>query len=252
LVITGGGTGGKLAYYKVGPSQTIFKGPVEWVAPLFEGQEPFVHFMEGTVGGTNYFYFINQVGGYNNIYTSGTQYYLWTNHNAGTSTYCIVYDSNITAGRFNSGAVVEAKASAFDNAVMDIRCQDATSTTIEALLFQSNSILRASVVLENNSGDYQATSFGTAAPATGKYKAGHFRWNVDSNSLQYLGLLGWSCVVSGSPGTWSAVYRGILSGNTGSRPGGTKPTGLQFYDTTLTKPVWWDGADWRDAAGTVV
>ena len=40
-------------------------------------------------------------------------------------------------------------------------------------------------------------------------------------------------------------------GATGSRP--ASPTaGAQWYDTTLSKPIWHDGTVWRDAAGTAV
>jgi hypothetical protein len=28
--------------------------------------------------------------------------------------------------------------------------------------------------------------------------------------------------------------------------------GAEIYDTTLNKPVWSDGTNWRDAAGTIV
>lgn len=40
---------------------------------------------------------------------------------------------------------------------------------------------------------------------------------------------------------------------TGARPSAsTMGEGSQFFDTTLNKPIWSDGTDWRDAAGTVV
>lgn len=46
------------------------------------------------------------------------------------------------------------------------------------------------------------------------------------------------------------------SGVTADRPIDTGPIRLrvgQFYfDTTLGLPIWWDGSDWIDAAGTVV
>lgn len=46
--------------------------------------------------------------------------------------------------------------------------------------------------------------------------------------------------------TWTPT-----TGTTAQRPT-TRPQGYQFYDTTLQKPVWWDGAgQWRDGAGTV-
>jgi hypothetical protein len=43
----------------------------------------------------------------------------------------------------------------------------------------------------------------------------------------------------------------IQSGATAGRPTG-KPAGYSFYDTTLNKPVFYDGTSWRDATGTVV
>ena len=27
---------------------------------------------------------------------------------------------------------------------------------------------------------------------------------------------------------------------------------IDFFDTTLGKPIWWDGSAWRDATGTSV
>jgi hypothetical protein len=38
---------------------------------------------------------------------------------------------------------------------------------------------------------------------------------------------------------------------TGGRPSVTT-VGLQIYDTTLSKPIWWNGSVWKDAAGTTV
>jgi hypothetical protein len=29
-------------------------------------------------------------------------------------------------------------------------------------------------------------------------------------------------------------------------------TGTMFYDTSLGKPIWWNGTVWKDAAGTTV
>lgn len=41
------------------------------------------------------------------------------------------------------------------------------------------------------------------------------------------------------------------NGATAGRPA-SPVTGQQFYDTTLNKPIWWSGANWRDAAGAIV
>lgn len=38
------------------------------------------------------------------------------------------------------------------------------------------------------------------------------------------------------------------NGLSAERPTGMK-IGYMFYDTTLSKPVWWNGTNWKDAAG---
>jgi len=40
-----------------------------------------------------------------------------------------------------------------------------------------------------------------------------------------------------------------LNGTTALRP--TSPiTGQSYFDTTLGKPIWWDGVEWVDATGS--
>lgn len=57
-----------------------------------------------------------------------------------------------------------------------------------------------------------------------------------------------NCLGLGANDTWRTGLN-----VTASRPAaGTVGAGAQFYDTTLSKPIWSDGTDWRDAAGTVV
>lgn len=43
----------------------------------------------------------------------------------------------------------------------------------------------------------------------------------------------------------------IDSGISGNRPTGVA-IGYDYFDTTLGKPIWWDGTVWKDAAGTTV
>lgn len=52
---------------------------------------------------------------------------------------------------------------------------------------------------------------------------------------------------SGATG-WKAVQP-VFSGVTGSRPTVTT-VGYCYWDTTLGKPIYWNGTDWSDAAGT--
>lgn len=39
------------------------------------------------------------------------------------------------------------------------------------------------------------------------------------------------------------------TGDTTSRPAGVN-VGFSYYDTTLNKPIWWDGSRWRDSTGS--
>ena len=49
----------------------------------------------------------------------------------------------------------------------------------------------------------------------------------------------------------SAKYRGQLTGASDSRPTGIAE-GFQYFDTTLNKPIWWNGSAWVDATGATV
>jgi hypothetical protein len=43
-----------------------------------------------------------------------------------------------------------------------------------------------------------------------------------------------------------------ISGTGAERPAVQLHIGQMFFDTTVGYPIWWDGADWVDATGTVV
>lgn len=45
--------------------------------------------------------------------------------------------------------------------------------------------------------------------------------------------------------------RTTSSGTTANRPT-TLTTGYMYFDTTLNKPIWWNGTSWRDATGAAV
>lgn len=48
-----------------------------------------------------------------------------------------------------------------------------------------------------------------------------------------------------------AKYRGQLTGASTDRPTGIA-VGFQYFDTTLNKPIWWNGSAWVDATGATV
>jgi len=43
----------------------------------------------------------------------------------------------------------------------------------------------------------------------------------------------------------------IKTGSTALRPT-SRPTGFQYYDTTLLRPIWWNGTVWKDTEGNTV
>jgi hypothetical protein len=61
-----------------------------------------------------------------------------------------------------------------------------------------------------------------------------------------------------SSGATSVKTPASMCFRTGRAVTGSRPTpanagnGAMFYDTTLSKPIWSDGTNWRDAAGTIV
>lgn len=42
------------------------------------------------------------------------------------------------------------------------------------------------------------------------------------------------------------------SGTTAARPTNRLQVGQFYFDTTINRPIWWDGTNWINAAGTVV
>jgi len=43
-----------------------------------------------------------------------------------------------------------------------------------------------------------------------------------------------------------------ISGTTAERPAVQLHTGQTFFDTTLNRPIWWNGTNWINASGTIV
>lgn len=55
---------------------------------------------------------------------------------------------------------------------------------------------------------------------------------------------------AGAGNTGWVPMQAVRSGNTASRP--TPVAGLQYFDTTINKPIWYSGSAWVDATGTTV
>lgn len=52
--------------------------------------------------------------------------------------------------------------------------------------------------------------------------------------------------------TTSSLTPVATSGNTSSRPSSNLGIGQSYYDTSLGKPIWWNGSRWKDSTGTSV
>lgn len=65
------------------------------------------------------------------------------------------------------------------------------------------------------------------------------------------------CKITG-PGTLDEIEnppilpRGLGRGTTAQRPIPLAASEIPYFDTTLNKPIWWDGTNWRDATGAIV
>lgn len=70
-----------------------------------------------------------------------------------------------------------------------------------------------------------------------------------TNDQNVNGVIGKVCTAGGNPGTWKAFGHG--SGSTAARPSlTTNDKGIGYWDTTLGKMIFWDGAAWKYADGT--
>lgn len=95
----------------------------------------------------------------------------------------------------------------------------------------------------------------TAAPAgfiggsaSAVFVGGSLPFSPLANNTQDLGLtsLKWRYVRAGT-----AIQTGALA-TTGRPSAATAGAGAMYFDTTLNKPAWSDGTNWRDATGTIV
>ncbi len=111
--------------------------------------------------------------------------------------------------------------------------------------FAGNATSPAYISTGPNSGYYVTRRDTTAATHLIKSDAGEFA---------VLSFAAGSNVLAIDGPTSAAQFLGTVGtgfSTTVLRPSG--PTlGAQWYDTTIHRPIWFDGSNWRDAAGNVV
>ena len=88
---------------------------------------------------------------------------------------------------------------------------------------------------------------GTGATTTG-LESGSIKMRTDSSRSSDLAPL-W---VGIGPDTTAAPVQIVRAAVTASRPSSPAAIGQMFFDTTLNKPIWWDGSNWVDSSGATV
>lgn len=108
-------------------------------------------------------------------------------------------------------------------------------------------------------GIYLCNSNTLNRPRVGNYLVLHMNKNEDYNTKYqiafYIGSTGNNYIfertyTNNSWVDWKPINIGI--GTTAGRPSTFLTAGMQFFDTTLGKPIWYDGTNWVDATGTQV
>ena len=58
--------------------------------------------------------------------------------------------------------------------------------------------------------------------------------------------------LNGQTTTAISILATPSAGTTAARPSTDLQVGQFYFDTTINRPIWWDGTNWINAAGTVV
>lgn len=207
FVVCGNGINAKLITYEVIAGTGIFRGEVVWHEPLFEGASYDTHYLIGDAAVTNYFYGINQKGGYCNHYTAAAFPVVLGDTTGGRIAQYQLFDCEFSSIRFNPGGVAPyVSVYVLNNTFMDLLNTNSSATVI-VTGYTANSTIRANVYnLTGTSAGVPIQIGGTAPPTTGTYPKNFIVWNENPSSGGYVG---WVCTTAGTPGTWKTF--GLIS-----------------------------------------
>lgn len=114
----------------------------------------------------------------------------------------------------------------------------------------SNMAHRKSISVGNIISETPIQIYGTKPPESGEWRKGDIIWN---NNTSISHLIGWICVSHGTPGRWKMLGQIPTRGQSQERPTLTEAeNGYFFFDTTLNKPIWWNGLKWVDSTGSIM
>ncbi len=195
----------RLITYKCIPSGTpgdgVFAGTVDWYGPLFESRNATIHYLDASGSSAKHptFSYIHHRGGYCNTYANGVINLLAT-----SGGQIVVDSSSISEVRFNNTNVPTISAWGVEHCDFNLWNYGDIGVII-VTGFQKDSKLHAGAVYEAPASvNYHGESYGSAVPTLGTFSKGHFRWNTDAKTVAE-GLVGWECLSSGSPGTWTPL-----------------------------------------------
>lgn len=77
----------------------------------------------------------------------------------------------------------------------------------------------------------------------------HYKFNSNNQSDPTTGK--WVEYIKGKPVISGDMYVSKM-GTTQERPANIINKGFQYFDTTINKPIYWDGSKWIDATGATV
>jgi hypothetical protein len=176
-----------------------------------------------------------------------------TTKHGGTSTVPTLLLENVTSSTAPAFTIMAAGAGAAGSDPSAAYCVKATANTWAGK--RSTDAAGSDRLIMDFQNGRLYLGDATAAPvgyiggsATTVFVGGGLPFIPLANGTQDLGLtsLKWRYIRAGT-----AVQTGALT--TAGRPtAATAGAGAMYYDTTLNKPAWSDGTNWRDATGTIV
>lgn len=133
---------------------------------------------------------------------------------------------------------------------------DGTSKQSIVLDAATSEITVGDLIQEGNGGIYRKMIRASGIPSTGAWSTGDKVLRTNPNTANSV-VTEWTCVTSGTSGTWAATGWYTKKDTTANRPTGltSSDAGVQYFDTTLAaagKPIWWTGSAWVDATGVIV
>lgn len=166
------------------------------------------------------------------------------------------YDPDLNSGSSNTSFRMFLNTNTTGAKHLVLYKGDGTSTESIRLDAGTGEIRHGDILQASSTNIVRKMIRAAAIPSTGTWSTGDKVLRTNPNTTNSV-VTEWTCVTSGTPGTWAATGWYTKKDTTANRPTGltSSDAGVQFFDTTLAaagKPIWWTGSAWVDATGSVV